>query len=43
MSGYDAKYLNRRARDGSLGAFKDGRNRKITKLDLEKYVAQNKE
>ena len=43
VSGYDAKYLNSRARDGSLGAFKDGRNWKITKWDLEKYVAQNKE
>ena len=43
ISRYDAKYLNNRARDASLGAFKDGRNWKITREDFEKYVAQNKE
>jgi len=35
---YSAKYLNLRARDGSLGAYKLGRNWRVTGEDLEKYV-----
>jgi len=35
---YSAKYLNLRARDGSLGAYKRGRNWRVTGEDLERYV-----
>jgi hypothetical protein len=36
-SPYTAKYLNLRARDGSLGAYKQGRNWRVTREDLERY------
>ncbi len=39
-SPYSADYLGLRARDGSLGAFKDGRNWKITRDDLTKYISK---
>ncbi len=38
VTGYDPKYLNNRARDGSLGAYKDGRNWRVTKEDLDRYL-----
>jgi hypothetical protein len=41
-TGYDPKYLNNRARDVSLGAYKDGRNWRITIQDLEKYIKRSK-
>ena len=41
-TGYGAKYLNNRARDGSLGAYKDGRNWRVTNQDLENYIKQSK-
>ena len=41
-SPYSSGYLGLRARDGSLGAFKDGRNWKVTKGDLETYVINNR-
>lgn len=40
-SPYSSEYLGLRARDGSLGAFKDGRNWKVTKEDLESYISRN--
>ena len=40
-SPYSAKYLNLRARDGSLGAYKLGRNWRVTGEDLENYVREN--
>ncbi len=39
---YTAEYLGLRARDGSLGAYKDGRNWRITREDLENYITMNK-
>jgi len=42
LIGYDAKYLNNRARDGSLGAYKDGRNWRVTRQDLDRYLKQIK-
>jgi hypothetical protein len=39
-SPYSAEYLGFRARDGSLGANKDGRNWKVTGEDLEAYMAE---
>lgn len=41
-SPYSSDYLGLRARDGSLGAFKDGRNWKVTREDLERYISANK-
>ena len=41
-SPYSAEYLGLRARDGSLGAYKDGRNWRTTREDLEQYIEQNK-
>ncbi len=41
ITGYQAKYLNIRARDGSLGAYKEGRNWKVTKQDLDRYLKHN--
>lgn len=41
-SPYTAEYLGLRARDGSLGAFKDGRNWKVTREDLHAYVSEMK-
>lgn len=41
-SPYSADYLGLRARDGSPGAFKDGRNWKVTIEDLETYMAEVK-
>lgn len=40
-SPYSTKYLNLRARDGSLGAYKRGRNWRVTGEDLENYVRGN--
>jgi excisionase family DNA binding protein len=40
-SPYSTKYLNLRARDGSLGAYKRGRNWRVTREDLENYVRDN--
>lgn len=42
VTGYDPKYLNNRARDGSLGAYKDGRNWRVTKEDLDRYLRLSK-
>ena len=42
QSPYSADYLGLRARDGSLGAYKDGRNWRTTREDLELYINQNK-
>lgn len=42
ITGYDPKHLNNRARDGSLGAYKEGRNWRVTKPDLDRYTNQNK-
>ncbi len=42
-SPYTAEYLGLRARDGSLGAYKAGRNWRVTKEDLEQYIQQNKQ
>ena len=39
---YTQEYLSLRARDGSLGAYKEGRNWKITREDLERYIKNNK-
>jgi Fic family protein len=39
---YSAKYLNLRARDGSLGAYKRGRNWRVTGEDLKRYVRDAK-
>ena len=36
---YSAKYLNLLARNGSLGAYKHGRNWRVTRRDLENYIA----
>jgi len=41
LCSYSAKYLNLRARDGSLGAYKMGRNWWVTKEDLDKYIKEN--
>jgi Fic family protein len=41
-SPYTADYLGLRARDGALGAYKQGRNWRVTKEDLEHYIKQNK-
>lgn len=41
-SPYSAEYLGLRARDGSLGAYKDGRNWQVTREDLETYMAEVK-
>ena len=41
-STYTAKYLNLLARNGSLGAFKQGRNWKVTQRDLENYIKENR-
>ena len=41
-SPYAADYLGLRARDGALGAYKDGRNWRVTREDLEQYIEQNK-
>jgi len=41
-SPYTAAYLGLRAYDGTLGAYKDGRNWRVIKEDLERYIAQNK-
>ncbi len=40
---YTQDYLGLRARDGSLGAYKDGRNWRVTREDLEKYIKENNE
>ena len=40
-SPYTQEYLGLRARDGSLGAYKNGRNWRVTIEDLEQYVEQN--
>ena len=42
QSPYSADYLGLRARDGSLGAYKDGRNWRTTREDLAQYIEQNK-
>ena len=42
ITGYDQKHLNNIARNGSLGAYKDGRNWKVTKEDLERYIQESK-
>jgi Fic family protein len=39
-SPYTAAYLGLRAYDGSLGAYKDGRNWRVTKEDLEAYIEE---
>ncbi len=39
---YTPKYLNLRARDGSLGAYKQGRNWRVTREDLERYLEENR-
>ena len=41
-SPYTAAYLGLRAYDGSLGAYKQGRNWRVTREDLEQYIEQNK-
>lgn len=41
-SPYTPKYLNLRARDGSLGAYKQGRNWRVTREDLERYLEENR-
>ena len=41
-SPYTPKYLNLRARDGSLGAYKQGRNWRVTREDLERYLNENR-
>jgi cell filamentation protein, protein adenylyltransferase len=41
-SPYTAEYLGLRARDGSLGAYKEGRNWRTTREDLEQYIQKNK-
>ena len=41
-SPYTQKYLNLRARDGSLGAYKQGRNWRVTREDLERYQEANR-
>jgi excisionase family DNA binding protein len=42
QSPYSQEYLGLRARDGSLGAYKKGRNWRVTQEDLQQYIAQNK-
>jgi hypothetical protein len=37
-SPYTATYLGLRAYDGSLGAYKEGRNWRVTRQDLEAYI-----
>ena len=37
---YSAEYLGLRSYDGSLGAYKDGRNWRVTQEDLEAYVEE---
>lgn len=39
-SPYTAAYLGLRAYDGSLGAYKEGRNWRVTKEDLEAYIEE---
>ena len=39
-SPYTAAYLGLRAYDGSLGAYKDGRNWRVIKEDLEAYIKE---
>ena len=41
-SPYTAAYLGLRAYDGALGAYKDGRNWRVTREDLEQYIENNK-
>jgi excisionase family DNA binding protein len=41
QSPYSADYLGLRARDGNLGAYKDGRNWKVTREDLDQYIIQH--
>jgi excisionase family DNA binding protein len=42
QSPYTQEYLSLRARDGSLGAYKEGRNWRITREDLDQYIKNNK-
>jgi len=41
QSPYTQDYLGLRARNGSLGAYKQGRNWRITREDLNHYIKQN--